>query len=369
MALSAPRQAAEAVEPALVETLAETAKTSKLAVAITRYGGGRRLGKWPPRRLQGSTSTLVEYTIAMRIASAPDVLQAMERVPQGELTQTLKRKITELNLEDEFRTNGGAMNSLTLKQRSINRAPSAGDGPAPSFFGGGNVSAQPEDSAAESGALGSALGSDYAFYASGAGVVLLCMGAMYFTQSSREKQTHVEDISELEEAKPERKPKKKARDPETYELGDAEEEKPRKARRSKSEAARLRPPEEMSDTAAASTTASSDSGRRYSDASSGNTSLPNMPPNRSATRGEAPGQPARRGKTEGSRAVAVQPAPPQSRYTSEVVGPPQRRYTTDLDARRAQDPRALRRSATGTHQPHLDGRAPRQSERASRPRP
>lgn len=358
VSLSAPRQAAEAVEPALVATLADTAKTSKLAVAITRYGGGRRLGELPPRRL---TSSLVEYTITVRMASAPDVLKVLEMVPQGELTTTLKRKITELNLEDDFQTNGGGMNSLTLKQRSINRAPSAGDGPAPPEFGG-NISGGTDAPAEEDGGTDFTFGYVSPFYLSGAGVVLLCMVAMYFTQS-KEKSTPVVDISELEEAKPEAKPpKKKKRKSEGWmegaDLADAEEKPETKAggkvRRSRYEGGR-RSAEEMSDIAAASTTASSDSGQRYSDASSALTLPSSMPPNRPLVRGEAPGQLPRRGKTEGSRGGA---------------GPGvQRRYTTDVDARRVGDARALRSSATGTYQPHLDGRAPRQSERAGRQRP
>merc|ERR1719379_476700 len=102
--------------------------------------------------------------------------------------------------------------------------------------------------------------------------------------------TSVEDISELEEAKPEAKPsrKSKTKTADMYELGEAAEEnaprldeKPGKPRRAKTETypsgtrAGRRPPEDMSDIAAASTTASSDSGQRYSDASS---SVPSMPP-------------------------------------------------------------------------------------------
>lgn len=351
VSLNAPRQAAEAVEPALVATLAETAGTSTSAVTITRYGGGRRLEQQPPRRL---SSSLVEYSIAVRMASAPDVLETLDRVPEGKLTQTLKRKITELDLEEDFRANGGNKNSLALKQRSIAKAPSVGDGPPPPDFGG-DVSEEPNGSTDENATEWTLW--DYSFYLSGAGVVLLCMCAMFFTQS-KEKRTEVVDISEMEEAKPERS--SKAKGTESYDnLGELEE-KPRKAdgkaRRAKSEASR-RPPDEMSDIAAASTTASSDSGRRYSDASSAATLPPNALPNRSAVRGEAPGQLPRRGKTEGSRGEA---------------GPPvQRRYTTDVDAgRRAADGKALRKSATGSYQPPLDGaRAPPRGGRGGRGAP
>jgi hypothetical protein len=158
----------------------------------------------------------------------------------------LKRQITELNLEDIFEANGGGMNSLTAKQRSISRKPSVSNGPALFGFGGGG--GEMDDSTDET----STEETDYTFYYSGAGVLALCMCAMYFTRSG-EKRTPVMDIREMEEAKPEGKPRKsKAKRSEINELGDAEEKplkEPRpegKARRTKSEAGRT----QESDTAA-----------------------------------------------------------------------------------------------------------------------
>merc|ERR1719453_1410639 len=104
------------------------------------------------------------------------------------------------------------MNSLTAKPRSINRAPSPGAFEAPP-----NVSPQSTGEAAPKEEA-PAEETDYTFYYSGAGVLMLCMCAMYFTRLG-EKRTEVMDISEMEEAKPEAKPPKKCKS-DKYEASD-----------------------------------------------------------------------------------------------------------------------------------------------------
>lgn len=321
--------------------IAETAKTSTRAVSISRYGGGRRLGLLG-RRL---ASSVVEYTVAVRNSHASDVLECMQGTQDSKLTQTLKRHITELNLEDEFRMNGGGNpSSLTVKQRSIARAPSADNtGFGPGSFGGST----PADESTESDAA-DAEETDYTFYYSGAGVLGLCLCAMYCTRSKGEKTTPVLDISEMEEAKPEVNPDAKPPKPrkskraDTYELGDAPDEfregppagKTRTSRSSSVEpgAGRGRRPlaDDVSDIAAASTTASSESGRRgTSDVSStAGSTVPSQRPGRRLD--DAPA--GRRAKTEGLR---------------EPAGTVPRRYT-ELDTRRAMDGRPPRRSVGQT---------------------
>merc|ERR1719387_871387 len=101
------------------------------------------------------------------------------------------------------------MNSLTLKQRSINRAPSAGDGPAPPEFGG-NISGGTDAPAEEDGGTDFTFGYVSPFYLSGAGVVLLCMVAMYFTQSKEKKRKSEGWMEGADLADAEEKPETKA---------------------------------------------------------------------------------------------------------------------------------------------------------------
>jgi len=359
LSIAAPRQAAEAVEPAIVATIADTTKTSKLAVAISRYSGRRLLAVADPnmttgaldatnisadaRRLQATS--LVEYQVTVRKASATEVMDCMEGAGDRKLTDALKRNIKQLNLEDEFTTNGGGMQRLSMKQRSIKQSQPIGGLEAPNYFNNGGGVKPTDDSDASAP---EEVEADYTYYYGAGGVLVLGVGVAIFMSQTKTKTTPVQDISAMEEAKPERKPKKSKEVGEIYAVGeDGEEAKPpkaddRKQRRTKGEPGTRgarRHLDELSDPANASTTASSAGSRRPSDVS---TAAPPSSVASSVPRGAAPGQ-LRRAGTESLGA-----APGQLRRTgtenlaARDAAP--RRYA-DADSRRGKDGRMERRTA------------------------